>query len=111
MDALARKSGGSTIEQEESVMTDIPESNVAPGESVRITMDGVNEKGERISRIIAEWHGMPNEEANMFGMAVAGAVFEVVDGFREAKAAQGGGPVVSFPEEQKPGNMAPGQMR
>ena len=106
MDALALRSGGSTIEQEEIVMSE--ETGIAPGESVRITMDGVNEKGERISRIIAEWHGMPNEEANIFGMTVASAVFEVVDGFREAKAAQGGGPVVSLPE---PGNQPPGQMR
>ena len=108
MDALALRSGGSTTEQEDSVMAD--KTGIAPGESVRITMDGVNEKGEQISSLIAEWHGMSNEEANVFSMTVASAVFEVVDGFREAKAAQGGGPVTSLPET-RPGNQPPGQMR
>ena len=111
MDALALRSGGSTIEQEDSVMATVPESVPAPGESVRITMDGVNEKGERISSLIAEWHGMSNEEANVFSMTVASAVFEVVDGFREAKAAQGGGPVTSLPAGPRPGDLPPGQMR
>lgn len=112
MDALARKSGGSTTKQEETVMTSVPEEAIAPGESVRITMDGVNEAGERISRLIAEWNGMSNEEANVFSVTVAGAIFEVVDGFREAKAAQNGGPVTSLPNKfVDDGRMPPGQMR
>ena len=86
-------------------MTDVPNDAVAPGESVRVTLDGVNEQGERISRVIAEWHGFPNEEANLFSMAVSSAVFSVVDGFSKAKSAQGGGVVT-----ERPGNQPPGQM-
>ena len=70
-------------------MTDITNEAAATGESVRITMDQTNEAGECISRIIAEWNGMPNEEANAFSMAVANAVFQVVDGFSTMKASQG----------------------
>jgi hypothetical protein len=93
-------------------MPTAPESKPASGESVRITMDSVNDKGEQISSLIAEWHGMTNEEANVFSMTVASAVFEVVDGFREAKAAQGGGPVTSLPNKfDDDGRMPPGQMR
>jgi len=86
-------------------MTDVPNDAVAPGESVRVTLDGVNEKGERISRVIAEWHGFPNEEANLFSMAMAEAVVKVADGFRQAKAAQGGGVVTERPGSQPPGQM------
>ena len=105
--ALARKGGGSS-NYEDKKMTDIPNDIVAPGESVRVTLDGVNEQGERISRVIAEWHGFPNEEANLFSMAVSGAVFSVVDSFSKAKAEQGGGPITNKP---RPGDQPPGQMR
>ena len=87
VEALAKRKGAPSI-IEETVMTDITNEAAAGGESVRITMDQTNESGECISRIIAEWNGMPNEEANAFSMACAGAVFQVVDGFRSAKVAQ-----------------------
>ena len=88
-------------------MTDIPNDIVAPGESVRVTLDGVNENGERISRVIAEWYGMPNDEANIFSMSLVEAVGGVADKFRQLKAEQGGGPVASNP---RPGDQPPGQL-
>jgi len=107
MDALALRSGGSTIIEEESVMSEEP--NAAVGESIKITMDSFNESGERVSRIVAEWFGMENEEANIFGMTIANAVFDVVDGFREVKNTEE--PVVENEEEAReydPNDYPPG---
>lgn len=88
-------------------MTDITNEAAAGGESVRITMDQTNEAGERISRVIAEWHGMPNEEANAFSMACASAVFGVLDEFRNAKASHVYDAAVVVEERKTP----PGQNR
>jgi len=67
------------------------------GEAISISMDQTDENGERISHVLVEWYGMSNEEANLFSMTVAGAVVGVADKFRQEKAAQGGGPVISPP--------------
>jgi hypothetical protein len=65
------------------------------GEAISISMDQTDENGDRISHVLVEWYGMSNEEANAFSMTVAGAVVGVADKFRQEKAAQGGGPVIS----------------
>ena len=48
-------------------------------EDVSVTFNGVDEQGERISRVIAEWQGIPHERAVLFSKAVATLMTQLTD--------------------------------
>jgi len=48
-------------------------------EDVSVTFNGVDENGERVSRVIAEWQGIPHDRAMLFSKAVATLMSQLTD--------------------------------
>jgi hypothetical protein len=53
---------------------------------VKVVIEQSDDEG-LLSRVTAEWHQMPNVEANQFNLATTQAILEVVKGFAAEKAA------------------------
>jgi len=48
-------------------------------EDVSITFNGLDENGERVSRVVAEWQGIPHERAVLFSKAVSTLMSQLTD--------------------------------
>lgn len=48
-------------------------------EDVSVTFNGVDENGERVSRVIAEWEGIPHDRAILFSKTVAALMSQLTD--------------------------------
>jgi len=50
-----------------------------PKEDISITFNGLDEDGERVSKVVAEWQGIPHDRAILFSKAVATLMSQLTD--------------------------------
>lgn len=56
------------------------------GDVVKISGEQLDENGERMMRLSAEWYGFDNASANAATMDLVAGVMEKADGWRQLKA-------------------------
>jgi hypothetical protein len=71
-----------------------------PGEVVRVSLEGYDVDGNRISDLVVNWYGFSNMEANVFQFAIMEQMVDLAKSFSDMKNAV---VEVSEPVDQNPG--------
>lgn len=71
-----------------------------PGEVVRVSLEGYDADGNRISDLVVNWYGFSNMEANVFQFAIMEQMVDLAKSFSDMKNAV---VEVSEPVDQNPG--------